>query len=87
MNIVVHIERLVLDGVPVAQSERAKLLTAIEVELGRLLAADGLAPALLEGGAVARIPEGTIQLTSDGDPNKLGQQIARAVHIYKGGSR
>jgi hypothetical protein len=87
MNIVVHIERLILDGVPVPQSQRAKLLTAIEAELARLLATGGLAVALLEDGAVVRMPEGVIQLTSDGDPNKLGRQIARAVHIYEGASR
>jgi hypothetical protein len=86
MNIVVHIERLVLDGVPVAQSERAKLRAALEAELTRLLAIRGLTPALLEGGTVLRMSAGKLQIDKNGDPEKLGRQIAQAVHIYEGAS-
>lgn len=80
MNINVHIERLILEGLPMAHNQRLLLQTAVEAELARLLAADGLASALLSGGAVPHVPAGSIQLTSEGDPTVLGQQIAQAVY-------
>ena len=86
MNIDVHIERLILDGVPVAHRERPMLQAAVEAELVRLLSVDGLAPHLLTGGAIPRMSGGGIQPSSDGNPNSLGQQIARAVYGGIGGS-
>jgi hypothetical protein len=79
MNIDVHIERLVLDGIPVPHSRRPLLQTTVESELARLLDADGLASGLLKGGAMPYLSGGSIQLTGDGDPAWLGQQIAKAV--------
>ncbi|MUL34942.1 hypothetical protein [Gloeocapsopsis dulcis] len=80
MNINVHIERLILDGVPIAPSQRPLLQAAVEAELGQLLAEQGLAPNLLTRGAVPRVPADTIQLTSESDPIQLGQQIAQVVY-------
>lgn len=52
MNVRLHIDRLVLEGVNVGAPE-------IEAELARLLADGGLHPALMHGGAVPslRAPE------------------------------
>lgn len=80
MNINVHIKRLVLDGISVSPGQRPHLQAAVEAELARLLAADGLAHSLLAGGAVPHVPAGAIQLTRESDPTHLGQQIARAVY-------
>ena len=80
MNINVHIERLVLDGVSISPSQRPLVKAAVEAELGRLLADGGLAPDLVVGGAVPRVPGGTIELTSKSNPSQLGQQIAQAVY-------
>ena len=85
-NIHVHIERLVLDGLPIWHSQRPLVQAAVEVELARLLAADGLAPNLQGGGALPSVPAGSIQLTSEGNPNTLGQQIAHAVYGGIGGN-
>jgi hypothetical protein len=80
MNINIHIERLILDGLPIAHNQGPLVQAAVEAELAQLLAADGLGPSLQAGGALYRIPAGSIQLASDGNPNTLGQQIARAVY-------
>ena len=86
-NITIHIERLVLDGLPIAHSQSPLLQAAIEAELSRLLAADGLATDLQTGGAFPRVPGGNIQLTGNTHPAHLGQQIARAVHGSIGGNK
>jgi hypothetical protein len=87
MNINVHIERLILDGLPIAQKERPMLQAAVEAELMQLLSVDGLAPHLLTGGAIPRMSGGSIQPSIDGNPNILGQQIAQAIYGVIGGSR
>jgi len=86
MNINIHIERLILDGLPITHSQRPLVQASVEAELARLLATDGLASSLQAGGALPNIPGGSIQLTSDGNPHKLGQQIAQAVYGGIGGS-
>ncbi len=85
MNINVHIERLILDGLPIASQQGPLVQAAVEAELVRLLAADGLAANLLAGGALSHVQAGGIQLTGEGNPSQLGQQIARAVYGGIGG--
>ena len=80
MNIHVHIERLILEGLPVTRNQGPMLQAAVETELARLLATDGLGPELRAGRAVPSVKAGNIQLAGDSSPNWLGQQIARAVH-------
>jgi hypothetical protein len=80
MNINVNIQRLVLEGVSVPPSQRPLLQAAVEAELARLLTAEGLGSGLRSGGAVPRVPAETIQLSSEGNPTQLGQQIAQAVY-------
>ncbi len=81
MNINLHIERLIFDGLSVGAGQSALIQSAIETELARLLAGNGLLSELMVGGAVPRLPANSIQLTNDAPPARLGQQIARAVHI------
>lgn len=80
MNINLHIERLVLDGVPLAPSGRPLLQAAVETELTRLLASGGLSDALQSGGALYNVRTAGIQLTGDAGPARLGQQIAQSVY-------
>ncbi len=87
MNINVHIERLILDGVPIAHRERPMLQGAVEAELVRLLAIDGLASHLLASGGMPRLQGGNIQLASEGDTGQLGQQIAQSLSIHRGGDQ
>jgi len=85
-NINIHIERLILDGLPISHSQRPLLQAAVEAELVRLLAADGLTPNLQVGSALPYVPGGSIHLASDGNPKTLGQQIAQAVYGGIGGN-
>ncbi|MBF2065981.1 MAG: hypothetical protein IGS39_16400 [Calothrix sp. C42_A2020_038] len=80
MNINIHIDRLVLDGLPIPHSQRPMLQAAIEAELGRLLVAGQLAPGLLAGGRVPNLSGGNIQLTQESNLTLLGQQVAQAVY-------
>lgn len=80
MNISIHIERLILDGLPIAQRDRPRLQAAIEEELTRLLANGSLAVDLQTPGMLPRLSGGTLELTRDEEPRQLGKQIAQAVY-------
>ena len=80
MNVRLHIERLVLDGLTVTPAERPLLQAALEAELGRLLTAGGVSPDLQSGIAVPSVRAGGIELARDGGPERLGAQIAQAVY-------
>jgi hypothetical protein len=79
-NIHLRIERLILDGLPLTRSQGALVQAAAEAELSRLLAERGLASSLLSGGALPSLRASAIQLSSDGSPAQLGEQIAQAVY-------
>jgi hypothetical protein len=80
MNINLHIERLVLDGIPLGPGQGPLLQAAVEAELTRLLANRGLSDALQSGGALYNVRTTGIQLANDGNPARLGEQIAGAVY-------
>lgn len=80
MNVNLHIERLVLEGLTLSARERGVLGTAVTDELTRLIAESGLPSNMPTGGIVPSIPAGSIQLGHDNNPALLGQQIARAVY-------
>jgi hypothetical protein len=80
MNINLHIERLVLDGLPVEAKDSAMLRAAIEAELTRLLTENGLSSGLQTGGVLPRLQANAIQLGTGGTPPQLGRQIARTVY-------
>ena len=80
MNINLHIERLILDGLSLAHAERPALQSAVEAELARLLAEGGLSPTLEAGGARPSLPAGAVELAPGGDAAHLGAQIAQAVY-------
>ena len=80
MHITVRIERLVLDGLPIAPGQASLVQAAVEAELGRLLAAGALDARLLAGGAQPVLAADAFQLSGAGDPAALGAQIAQAVY-------
>ncbi len=79
MNINLHIERLVLDGVDIAPGQRHLLQASVETELTRLLTDRGLTPSLAQGVVLPRLSTGGMQLTGN-NPTQLGQQIAQSVY-------
>jgi hypothetical protein len=80
MRINVHIERLVLDGLPVTSLEGPRVRAAVEKELARLLADGGLSQEIRGGIAVPSVRGGAMQIGGEREPAKLGHSIARAVH-------
>jgi hypothetical protein len=80
MNINLHIERLVLDGVPLAPSGRPRLRAAVEGELSRLLTEGGLSAGVQSGGAMPTVRAIPMLIDGDAHPSRMGQAIARSVY-------
>ena len=76
----VHIERVVLDQVPVSAGERSLFQATIETELKRLLRIGGLSDELSAGGAVPRVRTAEMRFGDADHPANLGYRIAHAVH-------
>jgi hypothetical protein len=79
VNVKLHIERLVIDGAALAPGAKGRLLAAVEAELTRLIARDGIAREYRAGGATPALTAGTIGAQSK-NPAQFGIEIARAVH-------
>jgi hypothetical protein len=77
MNINLHIERLMLDGLSVASGEAALVQAAVEAELGRLLTSNLFASA--SSFAEARVAGGEIHLRPGASARDLGVEIGRSV--------
>ena len=77
-NIHIHIERLILDGLPVKGSDGSLVQAAIESELTHLLTKQGLPG--VSAGARPHLTGAPIHLLKDSSPAHLGHQIAQAIH-------
>ena len=80
MSISIHIERLILDGLSVPHRQRLQLQAALEAELARLLAAEGLSVDFSTGGTLPAINGGVIHMQDGENPAQLGRRIAQAVY-------
>jgi hypothetical protein len=80
MNLRIHIDRLVLHGLPVSRASGALVQANVEAELARLFVEGGLAPGLLSAGAIPSVTGGAISLAASDRPVMLGQKIAQAVY-------
>lgn len=79
MKINLHIERLVLEGLPIAHHQGPLVQAALERELTRLLGAEELRSRLnFSSGATPRVTAPGIQMLNE-NPVQAGEQIARAV--------
>ncbi|MBZ4400711.1 hypothetical protein OWM54_07380 [Myxococcus sp. MISCRS1] len=79
-HICLHIDELVLHGVPA--SHREQVGEAVRVELTRLLTERGLPQGL--SGAVPRVDAGAIHTRPHAAPQSLGVQVAQAVYAGLG---
>jgi hypothetical protein len=77
MNINIDIEKLVFEGMAMSRSQRRLLQAAVEAELARLLATEGI-PDKWKAGGVA--PSGAIQLKPGTNFTQMGQQIAQRIY-------
>ena len=80
MNLHLHIERLILEGLPLEASGEPALRAAVEAELAQRFSAAGLGSGLGRGGAFAATPIGHIDLPPASEPAELGRRIGGAVH-------
>lgn len=80
MNINLHIERLILDGLPFEARHRAMLQTEIETELVRLMTENNIAANWQSGGAVSSVRTDAIQMTTQSSPAEIGRQIAGSIY-------
>jgi hypothetical protein len=79
MNIALHVERLILDGLPITRAEGELLRSALQAELLRLVAAGRLVGGALSGFEAARAPL-TLELERGAPPESLGRSIARELY-------
>ena len=73
----VHIERLVLDGLPVTPADVAQLRAGVEQRLARLLA--DVPAETWTGGATPRLAASPVHLAAQGSPGNWGRQLAQSV--------
>jgi hypothetical protein len=86
-NIHLHIERLILDGLPIERAQGPHVQAAVEAELSRLLTENGLNATWKAGGAVPGVRASAIQLPSGSSPAEMGIQIAQSVYSGIGNTR
>lgn len=79
MNINLHIQELILEGVDIPRSQRELLQATVEAELARLLTNEGLPTGWQSG---VSIPP--IEVTPNSNTTVMGQQIAQAVYREMG---
>lgn len=80
MNIAIHIERLLLEGLPVTSYEARLVQAAVEAELARLLSQGGITPALRRGADLHYLRADSLNFNHNARPVAIGAQIASAVH-------
>lgn len=80
MKLNLHIERLILDSLPVERRASAAIQAAVEVELHRLFAAGDLSMVQTMNVAVPRIAANPLELSSAIEPKELGAQVAQSVY-------
>jgi hypothetical protein len=80
MKMNVHIERLVLEGLPVGSHDGPRVRAAVTAELERLIRTQGISQQLRSAGAVPEMRAGSLHMAERTSPRRLGTQIARAVY-------
>lgn len=87
MKIVLHIDRLVLDGLSVTGADGPRLRRALTRELTRLMADGGVAQGLSGGTVVPRVQAPRLSTAAREKPDALGRKIAHAVYAGIGKPR
>ena len=80
MRINLHIERLVLDGVPLDRHMTPLLEQAVQAELMRLLAQEKSPATALVSGATPALRGEAIRTEPAMSPLRLGNAVAQSVH-------
>lgn len=77
-NIELHIEELILHGFP--HSDRYQIAEAVERELTRLFAEQGIPASLSHGGEVAFLKGGSFNVALGSKVEAIGTQVAQSVY-------
>lgn len=84
-NVELHIEEIVLHGfTPV---DRRAIAAAIEAELGRLLANEGLPASLVDGTSLGALDAGAFPVAASDRPSAVGGRIGRSLYRSMGSAR
>ena len=82
-NLILTIDRLVLDGLPLKPGEERLVRAALESELARLLAEGGMPASWQSGGAIPSLP--SILGPAGATPSETGRAVAHSVYSSLGG--
>jgi hypothetical protein len=80
MNIRVHIERLVIEGLPLQDGDTRRVRDVLVAELERLFAGHVLLPGRQQGFAVARVEAPALSLEAGSGSADVARQLARSIH-------
>ena len=80
MNINLHIDRVVLEGLNIQAHERSFVEASLKTELVRLFAAGGVSESVIAESTLGRISASGIRLTENNDASNLGEQIAQSIY-------
>lgn len=87
MKIEIHIERLVLDGLPITSAQGMRVRRAVERELGRLFQDGAMAPYLAGGEVLPKLSAPQFRFARRDGPSAIGKQIANSVYAGLRGIR
>jgi hypothetical protein len=79
MSIELHIERLVLEGMPLAHGQERQLRAALQRQLAALLSTDGAGDWLRGRGSVPGLQGAPMRLDRDAGAAQWGRRIAGSV--------
>jgi hypothetical protein len=81
----VHIERMVLEGLPIKRQDGPRVQASVTAELERLIRVHGVSDQMRSAGAVPVVRADALKVDQPSSPKRLGTQIARAVYGGFGG--
>lgn len=88
MKIHLHIERLVLEGLPFSGGDATVVGRSLEAELMQLIQRSDALSHWRTGEALSKVAAGEVRVTTESSPNHTGAVLAQAVYraLYGGGA-
>ncbi len=80
MNIHLHIEKIVMDGLSLGPLDHHQVKAAVEAELGALLVSQGLGEKLQNSGEISYMSGNRIEQQASQSPRTFGQHIAQSIY-------
>lgn len=77
-NIELHIEELVLHGFE--PGDHYRIAQAVEAELTRLFAEQGVPPSLVQGGGIPHLDGGTFEAAPGSTAETIGARVAQTLY-------